>query len=371
MATTAWQQQQQISCPPHHRHRHCRHTPRPRPTAPQRNWQCKERLHSLSICHRVKEWGSRMAPSKDRANKNNKVKERIYYLARIPISLSTQQSTPDLWAKEKIQNNTQSKRVETNDGATQKTTQGVNMISLFHHFICHFHSIILLIIFHYQQQIELPPSWTNPHSTMVNYTCAARHQCRMNNPQTTADKPCHHCAHCRKAMCGSLCGQLLSEKSVEIVIPLANLSEYVKTMINSPSALICNLCLTKVSVPNSKMPATVTEAVSMILNTILLFLEQISHSLLVFYILISPLKHQHQRRSKAPLTPFSPKKELLAILYLGLPGKHETKISMLISSLVSDLSCIALFVSLGILQPSGWVAAQLWWWLSPSCSHHG
>ena len=99
-----------------------------------------------------------MARSKERANKNNKVKERIYYLARIPISLSTQQSTPDLWAKEKIQNNTQSKRVESNDGATQNTTQGVNMISLFHHFICHFHSIILLIIFHYQQQIELPPS---------------------------------------------------------------------------------------------------------------------------------------------------------------------------------------------------------------------
>lgn len=59
-------------------------------------------------------------------------------------------------------------------------------------------------------------------------------------------------------MCGSLCGQLLSEQSVEFVIPIENLSEHGQSLYNSHTALICKLCAKTCSVPISKLPATVT-----------------------------------------------------------------------------------------------------------------
>jgi len=131
-----------------------------------------------------------------------------------------------------------------------------------------------------KQQIELSPFESNLQSTMVNYTCAARDLCGMSNPQSTAENPQHHCANCRKSMCGSLCWQLLSEQSVECAIPIENLSENGQSLYNSHTALICKLCAKTCSVPNSKMPATVTvhtsSAVS-IIDSIMLYSKDITH----------------------------------------------------------------------------------------------
>ena len=91
---------------------------------------------------------------------------------------------------------------------------------------------------------------------MVKFTCAARHLCGMNNPQVTDANPQHHCANCRKAMCGGLCGNQLAVQSDEYFIPIENLSEEGRQLYNSDTALICKICIEKCSIP--KKPSTVT-----------------------------------------------------------------------------------------------------------------
>ena len=125
---------------------------------------------------------------------------------------------------------------------------------------------IILTIFQRKQQTTLFPS---DSIIMVNYYCAARHLCGMNNPITTSVSPQHHCLECKKSMCGSLCGQLISEQSEECIIPIENLSEEGQRLFDSPSAVICHICIKKCSIENSKLPAKVSgdseSAVSMIL----------------------------------------------------------------------------------------------------------
>ena len=134
-----------------------------------------------------------------------------------------------------------------------------------HPFISHFSLKDYSHNFQKETTNKLPPS---DFITMVTYNCASRHLCGMNNPLVTSMSPSHHCLECKKAMCGALCGQLISEQSVECIIPKENLSDAGQLLFDSPSALICRICIGKCSIANSKLPAKVagesSSAVSML-----------------------------------------------------------------------------------------------------------
>ena len=89
--------------------------------------------------------------------------------------------------------------------------------------------------------------------TIVNYYCTARHLYGMNNPLSISVSPQHHCLECKKSMCGSLCDQLISEQSVKSIIPKENLSEEGQQLTDSPSALICHICIEKCSIEKQQV----------------------------------------------------------------------------------------------------------------------
>ena len=154
---------------------------------------------------------------------------------------------------------------------------------------------------------------------MVTYTCAARQLCGMNNPQVTANHPQHRCANCRIAICGSFCGELLSEchgPSGDCYIPIDNLSAEGESLYNSHSALICKLFIKSCSVPTTKLPAEVTPHSSN--NVSFPAYHDLYTSSLTFYMYLfiyynSPLHPQHPSLLNAPFTPTLPRKVPLVL----------------------------------------------------------
>jgi hypothetical protein len=90
------------------------------------------------------------------------------------------------------------------------------------------------------------------HTSTMKFTCAAKHLCGM--PSQDMVQINHRCMNCMEPMHGALCGALFAEKSPSIKISCDVLSPNGKTLFNSPTAVICAICINHLDGASLKVP---------------------------------------------------------------------------------------------------------------------